>query len=81
MKTHKKTKSYALYTLLAVVLLVSCTDSDTANTMGLMEWVKLPITEMTIGQLLFFMLAIGFITKGQYYCQRIADKRSKTDIK
>ena len=61
-KIFRKPTTY-FYTVLVVVLLVSCTDSDTANTMGLMEWVKLPITEMTIGQLLFFMLAIGFITK------------------
>lgn len=59
----KKKRSTYLYTVLALVLLVSCTDSYTANTMSIMEWVKLPITEMTIGQLLFFMLAIGFITK------------------
>lgn len=61
MKISKKTISYALYTLLSLVLLVGCSgDSETIN--SLTEWIKQPITEMTIMELMFVVFFIGLIT-------------------
>lgn len=61
MKKSKKKISYALYTLLAVVLLVGCSgDSETSS--ALTEWVKQPITEMTVMELISVVFFIGLIT-------------------
>lgn len=59
---NKKRNRYVLCTLLAVVLMFTACSGDSETGSSLTEWVKQPITEMSIMELIFVMFFIGLIT-------------------
>lgn len=59
---NKKRNRYVLYTLLAVVLIFTACTGDSETGSSLTEWVKQPITEMSIMELIFVVFFIGLIT-------------------
>jgi len=59
---NKNRNRYVLYTLLAVVLMFTACSGDSETGSSLAEWVKQPITEMSIMELIFVVLFIGLIT-------------------
>lgn len=62
MKLSKKQKSYALYMVLALVLLISCSSADSETSSSLMLWIKQPISELSIIELFFVLVVAGLIT-------------------
>mgnify|MGYP003639200406 CR=1 FL=1 len=59
---NKNRNSYVLYALLAVVLMFTACSSDNETGFSLTEWLKQPITEMSIMELIFVVFFIGLIT-------------------
>ena len=59
---NKNRNRYVLYTLLAVVLMFTACSGDSETGSSLTEWLKQPITEMSIMELIFVVFFIGLIT-------------------
>jgi len=59
---NKNRNRYVLYTLLAVVLMFTACSGDSETGSNLTEWLKQPITEMSIMELIFVVFSIGLIT-------------------
>lgn len=48
----------AVVMLMCTVLLIGCSNEG----IGFKDWLESPITDLSIGDLLFMLIAIGFIT-------------------
>ena len=59
---NKNHNRYVLYTLLAVVLMFTACSSGSETGSSLEEWIKQPITEMSIMELIFVVFFVGLIT-------------------
>ena len=63
MKRFQKTNKVILYALLCVVLFATACSGDGETTSPFKEWLALPITDMSIFELIACLLFVGLITK------------------
>jgi hypothetical protein len=63
MKRFQKINKGVLYALLCVVLFATACSGDGETTSALKEWLALPITDMSIFELILCMGFVGLITK------------------
>jgi len=61
--SNNRNPRYVFYTLLAVVLLITACSGDSESSSQFSEWLKQPITEMSIFELILVVGFVGLLTR------------------